>query len=129
MSKKKIIVTGGLGYIGSHTVVELVKAGFEPIIIDDLSNSQLFIADNIEKITAHKPVLYVIDMCDKKKLDEVFLKEGKIDAIIHFAAFKAVGESVRLPVKYLPAADSRAVHSIPGPWIPPGPDRSHTLYR
>jgi len=100
MKKKKILVTGGLGFIGSHTTVELIKAGFEVVIIDDLSNSQLFILDNIEKISGVKPAFYKIDMKDNEKLRDFFNTEKNIDAVIHFAASKAVGESMSKPLKY-----------------------------
>jgi UDP-glucose 4-epimerase len=100
MRKKKILVTGGLGFIGSHTSVALIKAGFEVVIMDDLSNSQLFILDNIEKIAGVKPAFYKIDMKDNEKLREVFNSEKNIDAVIHFAASKAVGESMEKPLKY-----------------------------
>ena len=100
MKKKKILVTGGLGFIGSHTTVELIKAGFEVVIIDDLSNSQLFILDNIEKISGVKPAFYKIDMKDNEKLSDFFNTEKNIDAVIHFAASKAVGESMYKPLKY-----------------------------
>lgn len=100
MSKKKILVTGGLGFIGSHTSVELIKAGFEVVVIDDLSNSQLFILDNIEKISGVKPAFYKIDMKDNEKLSDFFNTEKNIDAVIHFAASKAVGESMSKPLKY-----------------------------
>jgi UDP-glucose 4-epimerase len=100
MRKKKILVTGGLGFIGSHTSVALIKAGFEVVIMDDLSNSQLFILDNIEKISGVKPAFYKIDMKDNEKLREFFNSEKNIDAVIHFAASKAVGESMEKPLKY-----------------------------
>ncbi|KAA9041901.1 UDP-glucose 4-epimerase GalE [Ginsengibacter hankyongi] len=100
MNKKKILVTGGLGFIGSHTTVELFKAGYEVVIIDDLSNSQVFILDNIEKISGSKPSFYQLNMTDKKKLAEFFTKEKSIDSVIHFAAYKAVGESMQKPLKY-----------------------------
>ena len=100
MRKKKILVTGGLGFIGSHTSVALIKAGFEVAIMDDLSNSQLFILDNIEKIAGLKPAFYKIDMKDNEKLHEFFNSEKNIDAVIHFAASKAVGESMEKPLKY-----------------------------
>ncbi|ASU32133.1 UDP-glucose 4-epimerase GalE [Mucilaginibacter xinganensis] len=96
----KILVTGGLGYIGSHTVVELVSAGYEPIIIDDLSNSNIKILDQLSKIIGFKPAFYQFDICDDKKLAEFTAAEPDIDGIIHFAAFKAVGESVHNPLKY-----------------------------
>ena len=96
----KIVVTGGLGYIGSHTVVELVNAGYEPVIIDDLSNSQPKILDQISKIIGFKPAFYHFDLCDEQKLIEFAAAEPDIAGIIHFAAFKAVGESVVKPLKY-----------------------------
>ncbi|HVW96395.1 MAG TPA: UDP-glucose 4-epimerase GalE [Mucilaginibacter sp.] len=96
----KILVTGGLGYIGSHTVVELVAAGHEPVIIDDLSNSSIKILDQLSKIIGFKPAFYQIDLCDEQKLADFVTSEPDISGIIHFAAFKAVGESVRDPLKY-----------------------------
>lgn len=96
----KILVTGGLGFIGSHTVVELINAGYEVVIIDDLSNAQLFILDNIEKITGTKPAFYQVNMQQKELLTTVFAAEMNITAVIHFAASKAVGESVVNPLKY-----------------------------
>jgi UDP-glucose 4-epimerase len=96
----KILVTGGLGYIGSHTVVELIKAGYEPVIVDDLSNSQPKILDQLSKIIGFKPVFYQFDLCDEQKLIEFAAAEPDIKGIIHFAAFKAVGESVQKPIKY-----------------------------
>lgn len=97
---KRILVTGGLGFIGSHTVVELQKEGFEVIVIDNLCNSQAFILDRIEMITGNRPVFYQTDMCDKMEMIEMFKKEKYFDVIIHFAALKAVGESVKEPLKY-----------------------------
>jgi UDP-glucose 4-epimerase len=96
----KILVTGGLGYIGSHTVVELVSAGHEPVIVDDLSNSNIKILDQLSKIIGFKPAFYQFDICDGQKLKEFTTAEPDIDGIIHFAAFKAVGESVHNPLKY-----------------------------
>jgi UDP-glucose 4-epimerase len=96
----KIIVTGGLGYIGSHTVVELVKAGYEPVIIDNLSNSQPKILDQLSKIIGFKPLFYQFDICDEQKLTEFTKAEPEIAGIIHFAAYKAVGESVQKPLMY-----------------------------
>lgn len=96
----KILVTGGLGFIGSHTVVELVNAGYEPIIVDDLSNSHPKMLDQLAKIIGYKPSFYKIDLCDEKAVAELAAAEKDITGIIHFAAFKAVGESVKLPVKY-----------------------------
>lgn len=100
MAKQKILVTGGLGFIGSHTVVELINAGYEVVIIDDLSNSQLFILDNIEKITGIRPTFYQINLLEKEKVSKVLAAEKNISAVIHFAASKAVGESVVKPLKY-----------------------------
>lgn len=97
---QKVLVTGGLGYIGSHTVVELQEAGFEVLIIDNLSNSELFILGQIEKITGIKPAFSELDLRDFEKLDSFFAENQNIQAIIHFAAFKAVGESVQKPLEY-----------------------------
>ncbi len=96
---KKVLVTGGTGYIGSHTVVELISSGYEPVIVDDLSNSKIDALDGIEKITGVKPKFYKIDLTDKKA-SKVIFDENRIDAIIHFAASKAVGESVAIPLHY-----------------------------
>jgi len=98
--KQQILVTGGTGYIGSHTVVELQEAGYEVIIIDNLSNSQAEVVDNIEKITGTRPAFEQFDLCEGSKLNSFFEKYKRIEAIIHFAAFKAVGESVEQPLKY-----------------------------
>jgi UDP-glucose 4-epimerase len=98
--KKKILVTGGTGYIGSHTSVELIEEDFEVIIVDDLSNSEADVIERILKITGVKPVLEVFDLCDEQRLFNFFEKTGDIDAIIHFAAYKAVGESVKKPLEY-----------------------------
>jgi UDP-glucose 4-epimerase len=100
MIKNKVLVTGGLGYIGSHTVVELIKGGYEVVIIDDLSNSQLFTLDNIEKITGIRPEFHKIDISNKEKVFEFFKSENNIDVIIYFAAFKAVEKSVIKPFKF-----------------------------
>jgi len=96
----KILVTGGLGYIGSHTVVELVGAGYEPVIVDDLSNSNPKIMAQLSKIIGFKPPFYEFDLCDEKNLAAFINAEPDIQGIIHFAAFKAVGESVQKPLKY-----------------------------
>lgn len=98
--KKKILVTGGTGYIGSHTAVELIGEGYEVIIIDNLYNSDAEVADAIGKITGMKPHLEVFDLCDKNRLDNLFKTTPGIDAVIHFAAYKAVGESVKKPLEY-----------------------------
>ncbi|AZA98132.1 UDP-glucose 4-epimerase GalE [Chryseobacterium joostei] len=94
-----ILVTGGLGYIGSHTVVELLNNGFEVVIVDDLSNSERFILKNIEEIAGKKPVFYPFDLKRKELLNQVF-DAHQIDGCINFAAFKAVGESQIKPVDY-----------------------------
>ena len=98
--KKKILVTGGTGYIGSHTSVELIEEGFDVIIIDNLYNSEANVVDRIHKITGVKPALEVFDLCDKEKVDGFFNKNKDIAAVIHFAAYKAVGESVTKPLEY-----------------------------
>ena len=97
---KQILVTGGTGYIGSHTAVELQNAGFEVIIVDNLSNSSIEVLDGIEEISGIRPVFEQFDLIDKEKVDAFFGKYPNIEAIIHFAAFKAVGESVAVPLKY-----------------------------
>jgi len=94
-----VLVTGGMGYIGSHTVVELIDSGYTPIIVDNLSNSNEKVLDKIETITKIKPKFYQIDVTDLEKLETIFTTE-KIDAVIHFAALKAVGESVVKPLAY-----------------------------
>lgn len=99
MVNKTILLTGGLGYIGSHTAVELINAGYDIAIVDNLSNTTLDVSDRIEQITETKPRVYVADVCDKEALREVFKKEN-IDTVIHFAGYKAVGESVLEPLKY-----------------------------
>ncbi len=96
----KILVTGGTGYIGSHTVVELQKMGFEVIIVDNLSNSSIDVLIGIEKITGIRPAFENIDCVDYVSMDRMFEKHNNIEAIIHFAASKAVGESVEKPLLY-----------------------------
>jgi UDP-glucose 4-epimerase len=96
----KILVTGGLGFIGSHTVVELVNAGYEPVIVDNLSNSHPKILDQLTKILGFKPVFHKLDLCDEHAVKKLAETEPDIAGIIHFAAYKAVGESVTLPLKY-----------------------------
>lgn len=98
--KGRVIVTGGTGYIGSHTTVELQQAGFEVAVIDSLHNSEKSVLDGICSITGRKPVFGKFDICDAGKLRNFFRKEGPFDAVIHFAAFKAVGESVNKPLEY-----------------------------
>ena len=96
----KILVTGGIGYIGSHTVVELQKVGFEVVIVDNLSNSNIDVLNGIEKITGIRPAFENIDCVDYLSMDRMFEKYNDIEAIIHFAASKAVGESVEKPLLY-----------------------------
>jgi UDP-glucose 4-epimerase len=96
---KKILVTGGLGFIGSHTVVELQNAGFNVVIIDDLSNTSITVLENITEITGIKPEFHQLDLRIKKDVTS-FFENNIIDGIIHFAAFKAVGESVHQPLEY-----------------------------
>jgi UDP-glucose 4-epimerase len=98
--KKRIVVTGGTGYIGSHTAVELMNDGYEVILIDNLYNSEAVVADRIGEITGTKPRLEVFDLCKRKKLNKFFRENSDISAIIHFAAYKAVGESVNRPLEY-----------------------------
>lgn len=98
--KTKILVTGGTGYIGSHTVVELQQLGYDVLIIDNLSNSKIDVLDNIEKITGIKPHFEKIEMCDELAMIDYFNRNKNIEAVIHFAACLQVDESVRLPLKY-----------------------------
>ena len=95
----KILVTGGCGYIGSHTVVKLLEEKFEVVIIDNLVNSKREVLDKIKKITGSDVTFYQEDLCNLDALKNIFKKE-KFDAIIHFAGLKAVGESVQIPLKY-----------------------------
>ena len=95
-----ILVTGGTGYIGSHTTVELLKQGEKVIIVDNLVNSKLCVLDRIEKITGTRPIFIKCDLLDKAALDKVFSDYPDIDSVIHFAGLKAVGESVSLPLYY-----------------------------
>lgn len=94
-----VLVTGGTGFIGSHTVVELINKGYNPIIVDNLSNSSIDVLDKIKQITNVKPVFYEIDCTDYEKMEKIVTNEN-INAIIHFAGFKAVGESVSKPLMY-----------------------------
>ncbi|MGB4292614.1 MAG: UDP-glucose 4-epimerase GalE [Bacteroidales bacterium] len=98
--KNLILVTGGTGYIGSHTMVELVEKGFEVISVDSLHNSEAWINDRIGMITGKTPPLEIFDLCEIDRLDNLFKKYPGISAVIHFAAFKAVGESVEKPLEY-----------------------------
>lgn len=96
----KIVVTGGLGFIGSHTVVELQNENFEVIVIDNLSNSSIEVLDGIERITGKKPIFEKIDLRDKAAVHNFFKKYADVSGVIHFAASKAVGESVQNPLLY-----------------------------
>lgn len=98
--KQTILVTGGTGFIGSHTVVELMEAGYDVVIVDNLSNSKIEVLDGIEKITGKRPAFEKVDLRDMAATEDVFRKYPKIEGIIHFAASKAVGESVRKPLLY-----------------------------
>ena len=120
---KEILVTGGTGYIGSHTVVELIQAGYKPIIIDNLSNSNKGILKQIETITGVKVPFHQFDLCDSNQVKSFVEAHPELHGIIHFAAFKAVGESVQEPLKYyhnnffslinlLNAFDQRPVHMV-----------------
>ncbi len=98
--KQTILVTGGTGFIGSHTTVELQQAGYNVVIVDDLSNSKIEVLDGIEKITGIRPAFEQVDLRDKAATEAVFQKYPDIKGIIHFAASKAVGESVQKPLLY-----------------------------
>jgi UDP-glucose 4-epimerase len=100
MSKKKVLVTGGAGYIGAHTVVELVQAGYETVIVDNFAKSDSTLLQGIEQIIGTKPSFYEGDCVDKHFLTSVFEKEGPFSCVLHFAAFKSVGESVGNPLMY-----------------------------
>lgn len=95
----KVLLTGGAGFIGSHTYVELITEGFEPIIVDNYYNSSPLVLERLEKITGVKPIFYNINICNKDAFKQVF-EENKIDCVIHFAGYKAVGESVQIPLAY-----------------------------
>lgn len=100
MKSKKVLVTGGAGYIGGHTVVELITAGYDPIVVDDLSKSDETLLVGIEKIVGKKPTFYKGNCCDKKFIQHVFSQEKTIGCVMHFAAYKSVGESVTDPLSY-----------------------------
>ena len=96
---KRILVTGGTGYIGSHTIIELLNKGYEIDIVDNLYNSKITVLDEIEQICGKRPGFYQVDLRDKEELNDVF-KRRKYDLVMHFAGLKAVGESVENPLKY-----------------------------
>lgn len=123
MPAKKILVTGGAGYIGSHTVVELIEAGYEPIIVDNLSNSNINILAQIEKITGKRPIFYQLELCNPQACNDLLAAHQNISGVIHFAALKAVGESVAQPLRYyrnnlyslinlLEACSTKAIHFV-----------------
>ncbi len=95
----KVLVTGGLGFIGSHTCVELLNNGYDVVVIDNLYNSKIEVKDYIKKITGKNILFYEADVCDKQAVENIFI-ENAIDVVIHFAAYKAVGESVQKPIEY-----------------------------
>lgn len=95
----KILLTGGAGFIGSHTCVELIEAGYDVVIADDLSNSKPLVLERLKELTGKEIKFYQLDIADSEKMDDMFAEE-KFDAVIHFAGFKAVGESVSKPVMY-----------------------------
>lgn len=99
MKSKKILVTGGTGYIGSHTAIELTKAGYDLEILDNLSNSKIEVLDQLKKITGRRPKFHKVDLLDKDGLNKVF-SQGDFDAVIHFAGLKAVAESIKKPLSY-----------------------------
>ncbi len=113
MKRNKILVTGGLGFIGSHTVVELQKKGFDVVIIDDLSNTRIEVLDGITAITNIRPEFVQMDLKEKENVAS-FFKEHSIDGVIHFAASKAVGESVEQPLKYYENNISTLVYLLKG---------------
>ena len=96
----KILVTGGLGFIGSHTVVELQKEGYDVVIIDNLSNSSIDVLDRITSITGVKPIFEQIDLKEKASVVNFFERHKDVEGVVHFAASKAVGESVAQPLAY-----------------------------
>ena len=100
LSMKKILITGGAGYIGSHTIVELITAGYSPVIVDNLCNTTTQNIDGIEKIIDKFVKWHNVDCTDKDAMNKVFIEEGKVEGVIHFAAYKAVEESVKNPQKY-----------------------------
>ena len=96
---KKILVTGGAGYIGSHTCVELLNAGYEVVVVDNLSNSSKESLVRVQELTGKKMLFYEVDILEKEELKAIFVREN-VDAVIHFAGLKAVGESVEKPLEY-----------------------------
>lgn len=99
-SSKKILVTGGAGYIGAHTAVELIKSGYETVIVDSLAKSDRSLLEGVEKVTGQPVIFFKGDCCDKSFLNHVFQVAGPISSVLHFAAYKSVGESVEKPLEY-----------------------------
>src|SRR6266487_5137447 len=97
---KKILVTGGCGYIGSHTIVDLIENGFDPLCVDDNSRSTLVLLEGVNKITGKKVKNYRVDLCNYDDTFAIFQENPDIEGIIHFAAYKSVGESVHEPLLY-----------------------------
>ena len=114
MYMRTVLVTGGTGYIGSHTVVELQEAGYKVVIVDNLSNSYAGVVDSIEKITGTRPEFEQVDLKDREATLEVFAAYPDIEAVIHFAALKAVGESVELPLEYYKNNIDSLIHILQG---------------
>lgn len=110
----KILVTGGTGYIGSHTAVELLQSGYEVVIVDNLSNSYASVIDQIEKITGVRPVFEQFDLTDETKTLGFFKRHADLSGVIHFAAYKAVGESVAEPLKYYHNNLQSLIHILNG---------------
>ena len=96
---RTVLLTGGAGFIGSHTAVQMIEAGYEVVIADDLSNSERSVVERIGEITGTIPIFYECDVAHKASLEQIF-REHKIDGVVHFAGFKAVGESVEKPLAY-----------------------------
>ena len=95
-----VLVTGGAGYIGSHTLVELLECGFDVVVLDNLVNSNKKSLERVKKITGKDVKFYQVDLCDAEATDKVFAENPEIDSVIHFAGLKAVGESVAKPIEY-----------------------------
>src|SRR6478736_2262930 len=100
MNNSKVLVTGGAGYIGAHTAVELIQSGYEPVIVDNFSKSDRTLLEGLEQITKQNPNFHQGDCLDKGFLRRVFKTQGPISCVMHFAAYKSVGESVAQPLEY-----------------------------
>lgn len=124
--KQTILVTGGTGFIGSHTTVELQQAGYNVVIVDDLSNSKIEVLDGIEKITGIRPAFEQVDLRDKAATEAVFQKYPDIEGIIHFAASKAVGERTETIVVL--SQQYRIAHQSPGTYAKVSGKGYHLLF-